>query len=306
MESGIIMQAFDAQPDITRESSGDRNKTPGQTGEESLSQWRSPERDILSRQNISKDTISANLNEKAQEKPITSSSELRDPNASKKLSVSDIGINWQRDSKGNFVTRNSWGKLLTRDDNGQMVEYKHFIETKRMGARNQMALTSVLFCNPLMLLGLGGAFAFMDHFHKSNSEREYDRIKEKLEGKKTGKDLKGYSTSEVAKALVLVNDRRPIPVDGLIPAARAAKEAEELKKKGRQLSLENMRKRQFQAVRQSDQSNLTRKNLIKMKKRLEEQLELMRGNASLTDIAKIETQIEKLDRALKRFSALSL
>ena len=67
-----------------------------------------------------------------------------------------------------------------------------------------------------------------------------------------------------------------------------------------------MRKRQFQAVRQSDQSNLTRKNLIKMKKRLEEQLELMRGNASLTDIAKIETQIEKLDRALKRFSALSL
>lgn len=42
-----------------------------------------------------------------------------------------------------------------------------------------------------------------------------------------------------------------------------------------------------------------------MKNRLEEQLERMRGNADLKDIAQIETQIEKLDRALKRFSALS-
>ena len=49
-----------------------------------------------------------------------------------------------------------------------------------------------------------------------------------------------------------------------------------------------------------------KKNLVKMKAKLEEQLEKMRGVANLEDIAKIESQIEKLDRALKRYSALSM
>lgn len=228
--------------------------------------------------------------------------ETSDPNASKKLSAMDAGINWTRDSQGNFVTKNRWGKLLTRDDQGRMVDYKHFVETKRMGARDQMAFTSVLFCNPLMLLGLGATFAFMDNFR--NSEKEYERLQNNLDGKKTGKELKGYTEKDAVKALVFINDRRPLH-ENAIAAGNAALKEKDARRRKRQLSLEDYRRRQLQALSVPDRSMLSKQNIAKMKNRLEEQLERMRGNADLKDIAQIETQIEKLDRALKRFSALS-
>ncbi|MBZ0187257.1 MAG: hypothetical protein K8F91_13505, partial [Candidatus Obscuribacterales bacterium] len=110
----------------------------------------------------------------------------------KNLSVMDLAVNWQKDDKGNLVTMNRSGRLLARDDQGRTVDYSAHIENKRMASRDQMAFTSMLFCSPLMLFGMGATFAFMDQFHMSSKDRNYQNMKDKLDSSKPGGKTLGY------------------------------------------------------------------------------------------------------------------
>lgn len=242
------------------------------------------------------------LSKEGNSKQASSITNRVDINRSKKMSVNDLTINWQKDSKGNFVTKNRWGKLLTRDDRGRMVDYESHTENKRMGARDQISFTSILFCNPMMLLGLGATFALMDNFHQSNKAKEMDKLKNKLEGKKAGKQQKGYEHKDIAKALLLGTDKKLSNID----ANNVLSFEDEMKKRSKRRLEEQAKRRQSVIEPFVEKRSITRKNLAKMKAKLESQLEKMRGVASLEDVAKIESQIEKLDRSLKRFSALSM
>lgn len=234
-------------------------------------------------------------------KSISSITNQIDVNASKKLFAGDKYINFAKDSKGNFVTKNRWGQLLTRDERGRMVDYEHHIENQRMRGKDGIALTSILFCNPMMLFGLGATFAFMDQFHQSNKHKEIGRLKNQLDGKKTGKQTKGYDSSkDTARTLGLIYDKRPNSME----PDNVLNFEEEMKKRARRKKLEQSERRQSVANNHVDKRALSRQNLKKMKLRLEEQLEHMRGVADHAHVAKVEAQIEKLDKALKRFSAL--
>ncbi|MCA9801702.1 MAG: hypothetical protein KC777_06930 [Cyanobacteria bacterium HKST-UBA02] len=238
---------------------------------------------------------------------LSSLSGSNERNSGKSLSFMDMASGWQRDERGNAVIMGRAGRLLTRDDQGRTVDYSSHLENKRMASRDQMAFTSVLFCSPLMLFGMGATFAFMDHFHAKNRENDYQDLKEKLGGPKAGASQSGCDSRLMARAFLLASDRRQLSLQEQFnhSAMQNARLEQEIKDR-RKRRISDQAQAQPLSRPTGDRSMASRRKLVKMKERLEEQLERMRGHASLEDVAKIESQLERLDRSMKRLSALGL
>ncbi|MBK9141406.1 MAG: hypothetical protein IPM23_02850 [Candidatus Melainabacteria bacterium] len=231
----------------------------------------------------------------------------RERSQGKNLSFMDMAGGWQRDDRGNAVIMGRGGRLLTRDDQGRTVDYSSHLENKRMASRDQMAFTSVLFCSPLMLFGMGATFAFMDQFHSAGRDKNYQDLKEKLGGPRAGASQPGCDSRSMARAFLLGSDRRQLSLQeqfnhSAMQNARLEQEIKDRRKK----RISDQVQAQPLSRPAGDRSMASRRKLVKMKERLEEQLERMRGHASLEDVAKIESQLERLDRSLKRMSALGL
>lgn len=223
------------------------------------------------------------------------------------------GRKWQKDASGNFVTRAADGRLLTANADGKLVDYQSHVNQKHMQAQDQMALTSILFCNPLMLLGMGATFAFMDQAHGAKTAKMTDALNQKFDGKKANARAMQGSASELShKAALIAQYTRPVEVrdvaqmNGTAGLASAAAEREELKKrkemKKRASDSANAKRQETKVSMPADRYSMSAKKLMKTKRLLEDEIEKMRGKASLEEVSRLYAQVEVLDKALKRLA----
>jgi hypothetical protein len=208
--------------------------------------------------------------------------------------------NWQTDSRGNFVTSDRHGRLLTLDQSGKAIDYQTHLNQTKSSERTQMTLGSLLFCSPLMMFGMGAAFSFMDHI---TGKGGVDQMRAKLDGSKKAPTIKGYSP-EMAKlaALTIYQDSRFSGLNNLseLGALRAKEEADKRKKR-----LEPFKRVTPYKVSMG-QDSLTTSKMIKEKRRIENEIEKLQGRASLAEVSRLHSQLEVLDKALNRLGNLSM
>lgn len=226
--------------------------------------------------------------------------EINKPDLSKPDAVTRTLGNWQADSRGNFVTADRGGRLLTLDQNGNKIDYQTHLDQAKSSERTQMTLGSLLFCSPFMMIGMGAAFSFMDHI---NGKGDVEKLRAKLEGPKKTETVKAYSP-EMTKlaALTIYQDTRFSALNNMagMGAMRIKDEADKSKKKVEQIKRVPPRK-----VSMAPDS-ITTSNLLKQKRRIENLLERIEGRASLAEISRLHSQLETLDRALTRLGNLSM
>lgn len=240
----------------------------------------------------------------AQQNELARQNEIAKPDLSKPDIVTRTLGNWQADSRGQFVTADRNGRLLTLDQNGNKIDYQTHLDQTKSSERTQMTLGSLLFCSPLMMIGMGAAFSFMDHI---NGKGGVDQLRAKLEGgAKKPQTIKAYSP-EMTKlaALTIYQDTRFSSTNRMaeLSAQSTKDEAERRKKK-----LEKLEpiKRVTPHKVSMPQDSLTTSNMLKQKRRIENLLERIEGRASLAEIARLHSQLETLDRALNRLGNLSM
>lgn len=223
------------------------------------------------------------------------------------------GRNWQKDGSGTFVTRAKDGRLLTADANGKLVDYQSHMNQKHMASQDQMAFASILFCNPLMLLGMGATFAMMDQSHGAKTAKLSQDLNQKFDGRQhNARAMQSGYASELSQKAALIaqctgamGTREIGKVSPLPGSAKANFEKEfqrriELKKK--QEADEQLKRRTSKASMPTDRYSMSTKKLMKTKRLIEDEIERVRGKASLEEVSKLYAQVEVLDKALKRLS----
>lgn len=239
----------------------------------------------------------AQQNERAQQ------AEIANPDLSKPDTVTRTLGNWQADSRGQVVTADRSGRLLTLDQNGNKIDYQTHLAQTKSSERTQMTLGSLLFCSPLMMIGMGAAFSFMDHI---NGKGGVDQLRAKLEGPKKPQTIKAYSP-EMTKlaALTIYQDMRFSSTNRMVElSAQSAKDEAEKRKKKLE-KVEPVKRVTPHKVSMAPDS-LTTQKMLKQKRRIENLLERIEGRASLAEIARLHSQLETLDRALNRLGNLSM
>ncbi len=225
--------------------------------------------------------------------------------------LSDFGGNWQKDDAGNFVTRSTDGKLLTRNADGKLVDYTSHLNQKHMASQDQMAFASILFCNPLMLLGMGATLAVIDQAHGAKTQKMSDNLHQKFDGKQanTRAAQNSYSSEISRKAMLIAQYTRPLDGRELItqPGAKsiqdAAQQEESRRREIKRKKTEEVSNRApIKLSMPADKYALNAKKLIKTKRLLEEHIEKVRGQASLEEMSRLYAQVEVLDKALKRMA----
>jgi hypothetical protein len=226
------------------------------------------------------------------------------------------GRNWQKDDSGNFVTRAKDGRLLTADANGQLVDYKSHVAQKHMASQDQMAFVSILFCNPMMLLGMGGVLTMMDQAHGAKTAKMTEGLNKKFDGTKANKQANqsGYASDVQRKAALIAQYTRPMDgrtvsqIGGLggLAGMSAAIEREDLKKRqdkkrGDALNA-NAKRPETKVSMPQDKYSMSAKKLMKTKRLIEDEIEKVRGKASLEEVSRLYAQVEVLDKALKRMA----
>lgn len=229
------------------------------------------------------------------------------------------GRNWQKDESGNFVTRGRDGRLLTADGDGKLVDYKSHMSQKHMASQDQMAFMSILFCNPMMLLGMGGLMTIMEQAHGAKMGKGTELLNKKFDGVKANKQAQqgGYSSEMQRKAALIAQYTRPIEgrdvsqlggVTGIAGLAgmSAAVEREDLKKRQDKKRLDktnaNAKRVDTKISMPQDRYSMNAQKLAKTKKLLEDEIEKVRGKATLEEVSRLYAQVEVLDKALKRLS----
>jgi len=222
----------------------------------------------------------------------------------------NLGSGWQRDQAGNFVTMGKDGRLLAHDDRGNLVDYESHMNQKYMANQDQLALTSILFCSPLMLLGLGAGFAFMDQRHAANLKTSVDAMKGKF------RSTRGYDNDLTRKSLLVTQRVRSNDADmnGLAGFSQSTREREEAAMRRRRIDErrkmalsaidDRVRRESRRSLTRTDGSSLTREKLAEHKRKLEEHIEKVRGKSTLKEMSQLYAQMELLDRALQRLSQL--
>jgi len=222
------------------------------------------------------------------------------------------GRKWQKDGSGNFVAKDSSGRLITHDANGKVVDYQSHVNQKHMANQDQMAFASILFCNPLMMFGMGATLALMDQSHASKTAKLVDGLGSKFDGKQANKaaNQTGYAGDMTRKAALIAQYTRPTDLremsqmNGLAGMKGAGStEREEMRKHEikRQKSLgENAKQPMAKASMSTDRYSMSAKKLMKTKRLIEEEIERVRGKATLEEVSRLHSQVEVLERALKR------
>ncbi|HNB21357.1 MAG TPA: hypothetical protein PKZ32_03010 [Candidatus Melainabacteria bacterium] len=183
-------------------------------------------------------------------------------------------------------------------------------EARAFSARTEMSLTSIAFCSPLMLFGMGAAMSIFDNFagNKKNPALLEARKKNQQQ-----MELSEYARRQADKKFNEMMERNslsrlPAQSDNGSKAlnesadAGSRKAAEKAKEKA-----EKARVNRFIEAQAAESQMLSRKNdslevkkLWKERQRLLENLERVRGQGSLALVSKLVSQLETLDRSLKR------
>lgn len=223
--------------------------------------------------------------------------------------LSDFGANWQKDDAGNFVTRSRDGRLLTKNADGKLVDYTSHLNQKHMASQDQMAFASILFCNPLMLLGMGAALSVIDQAHGAKTQRMSDKLNQKFDGKQANSRAaqNSYSSEISRKAMLIAQYTRPldgrdVSTPGVKGMQEAAQQEEERRKETKRKKSEVSTRAPIKLSMPADKYALNAKKLLKTKRLLEEHIEKVRGQASLEEMSRLYSQVEVLDKALKRLA----
>lgn len=171
-------------------------------------------------------------------------------------------------------------------------------EARAFSSRNEMSLTSIAFCSPLMLFGMGAAMSIFDNFSGK------DKNPAMLEARKKStqqQELSEYARVQADKKFKEMVERGNLTNLSNVPDSSATKFGQKVE---RTEKTEKPKVNRFVAaeapvvVRKND--SLEVKKLWKERQRLLEHLERVRGQGGLALVSKLVSQLETLDRSLKR------
>ncbi len=244
-----------------------------------------------------------------------------------------------RDSAGNRVSMDSSGKLMSTDNNGRTTDFEARGEGERNAQRNATIIPAIFLGTPLALIGMGATLAVTDQAQRVDQQSEGARLRENLGGAQGDQrqlaqqqqqqpnfTARGYISDITMMSMFMGQDKKPVrptsdiySLSGLAPELfpnqrmieRSSRAREQEKKAKAKAELDKLagveRQRSQMRVKMSmDRSSLTTVNMQKRKEQLENEIELAQGSASLQEVSRMHSELEVLDRALKRFSSLGL
>ena len=183
-------------------------------------------------------------------------------------------------------------------------------EARAFSARSELSLTSIAFCSPLMLFGMGAAMSIFDNF---SGNKKNPALLEARKKNQQQMELSEYARKQADKKFNEMVERNnltnlpnvsdstkklaePTGDDSSEKSALKAKEKAEKERVNRFVEAEAAN---AQAISRRNDS-LEVKKLWKERQRLLENLERVRGQGSLALVSKLVSQLETLDRSLKR------
>ncbi|MBX9951228.1 MAG: hypothetical protein K2Y39_18820 [Candidatus Obscuribacterales bacterium] len=184
-------------------------------------------------------------------------------------------------------------------------------EARAFSSRTEMSLASIAFCSPLMLFGMGAAMSIFDNFagnkknpallearKKSQQQMELSEYARQQADKKFNEMVERNKLSSLPN----VSDdsaRKQADLESQENAEKAAGKARQKAEKVRVNRFIEAEAAQAQASSRKNDS-LEVKKLWKERQRLLDNLERVRGQGSLALVSKLVSQLETLDRSLKR------
>jgi hypothetical protein len=183
------------------------------------------------------------------------------------------------------VLRDAQGKPINA--NGKPIE-ADFNSAVGFGKRDQMALASLAFCSPLMMLGMGAALGLADN---GRMNREHS-LKDGLVHRPR---QVGLEKQELPKERTLLS----MPTDTTMNVRPEATRKTKLEFKNRK---DNVLYPNAGAWRQPspERSWVKASKLVKRKQHLSDQLQKCRGLLQLSVVSAILSKIERLDKELKK------
>jgi len=184
-------------------------------------------------------------------------------------------------------------------------------EARAFSARTEMSLTSIAFCSPLMLFGMGAAMSIFDNFAGNKKNPALLEARKKSQQQM---ELSEYARHQADKKFNEMVERNKLSNSPNISDASAKKQTEsgsddssekaagkarEKAEKARVNRFIEAEAAQAQASSRKNDS-LEVKKLWKERQRLLDNLERVRGQGSLALVSKLVSQLETLDRSLKR------
>lgn len=174
-------------------------------------------------------------------------------------------------------------------------------EARAFSSRTEMSLASIAFCSPLMLFGMGAAMSIFDNFAGGRKNLALLDARRKNQ---QNMELSEYARLEADKKFNEMVERNNLINKSSVTDVNATKFGQAMK--GTERKEEKPRVNRFvaaeappmPAARKND--SLEVKKLWKERQRLLEHLERVRGQGSLALVSKLVSQLETLDRSLKR------
>jgi hypothetical protein len=155
------------------------------------------------------------------------------------------------------------------------------------GQRDKMTLASIVFCSPLMLLGMGASLAFMDNI-KLNEEGKLSKgMHNRMQLRGPG-NLHDALAKEQGLTRTLSTSMEPLGVRSILDRREPEKKR----------TLLSAPPRVARAVPDPDRSWIKASKVVKEKQKLSDELEKHRGQLSLADVSAVHSRMEQLDKQL--------
>jgi hypothetical protein len=155
------------------------------------------------------------------------------------------------------------------------------------GQRDKMALASMIFCSPLMLLGMGASLAFMDNM-KLNEEGKLSKgLNNRMQLRAAG-SLQDALAKEQSLTRTLSTSMEPLGFRSIL----------DRREPERKRTLLSEPPRVARVVPDPNRSWIKASKVVKEKQKLSDELEKQRGQLSLADVSAVHSRMEQLDKQL--------
>lgn len=214
---------------------------------------------------------------------------------------------WQDDGMGNMVGLDG-DRLITRNERGQIVDYDQFVEGKRASTHQDLALTSMMMLNPFMVFGLGAGMSFMNDQYMNSRQRRLAMLNRKLRGGSRNFSLQDDGDEDTMRANERMNNaisgRYMSTIESYHHVNSFSKPQGDLKKKPKMSqSFDSVGDRLRVQAAATARKSMNMQKLLKEKFKLQDNIERMRGKASLEEMSRWYSQLEVLERAIKQIQA---
>lgn len=214
---------------------------------------------------------------------------------------------WQDDGLGNMVGVEG-DRLVTRNERGQIVDYDQYVEGKRASTHQDLALTSMMMLNPFMVFGLGAGMSFMSDQYMNSRQRRLAMLNRKLRGGSRNFSVQDDGDEDTMRANErmnnAINGRYMSTIESYHHVNSFSRPQDNLKKKPKMSqSFDSVGDRLRVQAAATARKSMNMQKLLKEKFKLQDNIERMRGKASLEEMSRWYSQLEVLDRAIKQIQA---